>query len=242
MHAPDNAALDKPAFLVKMPLFYPRLRTMNLTPLLPLRHGLRALSLLLLLHAGTSALAQPDAASVQALVAQAPRTHYSAGDPGLRLYQRYDSENDSRAEWRGKVTLSGKLLVLFNGGQRARASESDGFLVFVPDRRSREHKLPAALDRFACPALWIWVNNDADQTLVSLLGQAGKDRIKRTRGNRFEIDVTLQTQALQSMLLLQNGNGRAYLIEHAQISARNPKVTVNSTPTQAPAQDLPFCK
>jgi hypothetical protein len=191
----------------------------------------KALCFLLALHVGCAL----------AVDAAAPRTHYTPGAPGIRLYQSFDTDRVSEAQWRGKLTLTGKLIVLFNGDFGSEPVRADGFAIFEPDLKSRE-RVPAAIDRFPCQALWFWLAPDPQPLLLRVLGRKGAAKVLHGKSNRYEMNVTLRTDAIETTTSgLMNGNGRSYSIENPILSGHKVKVLARPTRTFPPAQDLPFC-
>lgn len=172
----------------------------------------------------------------------APRTHYTPGDPHLRLYESYDSENHSTALWLGSVTLTGKLVVLVNGDRAAEdASGSDGYAVFAPDKKSR-WKLPAATDRFACPVLWLWLAPNAEEILLPILGPRAMRLITHGKSNMYEVDVTLTTSEFRSEIyFFLKGNGRTYRTDKAVVTGHHPKVRERPVHNPMPGMELPYC-
>ena len=169
-------------------------------------------------------------------------THYSRGNPGLQLAEVEDSQWQSKAVWHGPISVTGKLIILFNGDRSTPDKDDVGYAVFAPDRKSRK-RLPTAINRFPCPVLWAWLLPSPAELMLPLLGKEGTEQITQGTANRYEIKVKLETDTLRTeRYFFLKGNGRTYFFDTPTLTADHAKVYVHPTRAPAPGQELPYCQ
>ena len=89
--------------------------------------------------------------------------------------------------WRGKISLAGKVTVIFERGIPP-GYEPDlvGATFFEPDKQSRK-KLPEAIGHFyPLPATMIWLNKSGAATLQHVVGNAEAQALVKGTQGRFE--------------------------------------------------------
>lgn len=151
---------------------------------------MKRLSLVVLLLA----LSHPMGAAVAADAP--PRTVFTRWDPALKLVERSDSyEKGSMARWRGRITLTGRLVVEFDrvpDGELPPDVEPDrdGVAHFEPDALSLA-RLPTATRFYDLAPKVIWVGETGRAALVPLIGQAAFDRLQAARESWYEFPVSL---------------------------------------------------
>jgi hypothetical protein len=155
-----------------------------------------------------------------------PLTKFSRHDPALRLVERSDSyEKGSYASWKGRVRLTGKLVLEFERNTEG-TDEVDlhGVAAFEPDEVSRR-KLPAALNNHALPVNTVRLQKTAVEVLEPLIGAVATKRLIAAPHGRFEYPAEVTLVEFHTSLECDH---RSYWIKVSEVRLRRAEMVASS--------------
>jgi hypothetical protein len=151
-----------------------------------------------------------------------PVTKFSKASKELKLVERSDSyEKGSFARWKGRLTLTGKLILEFD---RAPPEEPEhqnaGVAIFEPDAASRK-KLPAATNYYELPVKEVYLARSPLEVLPALVGRQKAMNIVLSKTPHYEMPVSIVLTEFSTSVECDH---RSYSMGYSSMRLLRPKV------------------